>query len=379
MTLAAEDSTALMDGLVRQILRQFPELAEDEELLSLLREVPRERYADRYAVMGAPRFKSFDASPQQSKEVWSDAPLVLAYDNVGLPVSTISAPSIVLKFISLLDLQPGHHVTEIGSGCGWMAAMMARRVGTEGIVHGIEILPEVARAAAARQARIGPRNLVLHEGDFNDVLPGLPPQDRIVATAAFDRVPRVMLDALSPEGVLLLPVTMAHAVNASLMLNRSGQVMSQLPTLFVPASGVFSVAALLPDWRDATRLSHPGPRSETLSARIARLPDPGFGLRSFVAATEDTGFFTRRPDPATGKPTPGWAYGTTYPGGAVTITDRDGVLVQGSAEAASAELDRLIARWTAVLRPAPGDLSIRTGEPTADGTALSLTATVRTS
>ncbi|WP_095587410.1 protein-L-isoaspartate O-methyltransferase family protein [Actibacterium ureilyticum] len=368
-------TTGRLDALRAQVVRQYPDLAGRDDILALLDQVPRTLYADRYAVLGETAFKSFDGSARHMDEVLSDAPLVLSYDAVGLPASTISAPSIVLKFIALLDPQPGEQIVEVGSGCGWMAAMIARRVGPDGHVTGIEILPEVARAASARAARIGPANLTLLAGDFNDALPGLPPQDRIVATAAFDRVPLAMLRALKPDGVLLLPVTIAHAVNAALLMDRTGHVIAQLPSLFVPATGAFGVSALLPDWSAATGLAHPGTRSAELSARFDRLGDRAFGLRSFVAATEPQGFLSRRPDPKTGKSAPGWAFGTTYSQGALTITDRDGVFVHGSPDRATEELDRLVARWVAVLRPAPTDLHIRPGPPTADGNALSLVAT----
>ncbi len=69
-------------------------------------------------------------------------------------LSTISQPSFVLRMLDMLQLRPGHRVFELGAGSGWNAALMGHLVGPEGQVFSLELIPEVARAAALVRAAI---------------------------------------------------------------------------------------------------------------------------------------------------------------------------------------------------------------------------------
>ena len=130
---------------------------------------PRHRFVHRFRLRGGPEarpednvLRDNDADPTAAlADIYSDA--VMAHvDAAGerLP-STNSQPSYVLWLLHLLDLQPGQRMLEIGSGSGWLAAVMARLVGKSGTVTGIEIIPELAAQSRIDLAALGLRNVTV--------------------------------------------------------------------------------------------------------------------------------------------------------------------------------------------------------------------------
>ncbi len=71
----------------------------------------------------------------------------LAYCDIALPIGydqTCSQPSMVAYMLYLLELKEGQNVLEIGSGCGYHAAVCLGAIGDSGILTTIEIIPELA-------------------------------------------------------------------------------------------------------------------------------------------------------------------------------------------------------------------------------------------
>ena len=133
---------------------------------------------------------------------WQDA----ALENRPLPIGhgqTISQPFIVALMTALLDPQPSHRVLEIGTGCGYQAAVLARL--SERVVS---IERHAALAATAREhlLALGIRNVELQVADGWLGWPGLAPYDRIVVTAAPTEVPQALLGQLAAPGRMVLPV-----------------------------------------------------------------------------------------------------------------------------------------------------------------------------
>jgi protein-L-isoaspartate(D-aspartate) O-methyltransferase len=135
-----------------------------------------------------------------------EANRALAYGDHPLPIGqgqTISQPFIVAFMTDLLDVQPGHRVLEVGTGCGYQAAVLAELADA---VETIEVVPELARRARATLLDLGYRNIVVHEGDGHAGLPDRAPFDRIIVTAAPAEVPEALLEQLAPNGRLVIPV-----------------------------------------------------------------------------------------------------------------------------------------------------------------------------
>ena len=130
----------------------------------------------------------------------------LAHGDHPLPIGhgqTISQPFIVAFMTDLLDLQPAHRVLEVGTGCGYQAAVLAELAGQ---VDTIEVVPELAAEARALLARLGYANVRVHVGDGRLGLEDLAPFDRIIVTAAPEQVPEALTRQLAPGGRLVIPV-----------------------------------------------------------------------------------------------------------------------------------------------------------------------------
>jgi protein-L-isoaspartate(D-aspartate) O-methyltransferase len=130
-----------------------------------------------------------------------------AYENTALPIlegQTISQPFIVALMTQALELHSRAKVLEIGTGCGYQAAVLSqlcRRVYT------IERHRALAREAIARLRDLGYDNVTTMIGDGTKGWPEQAPFDRIIATAAApDEVPQELFDQLADGGILVAPI-----------------------------------------------------------------------------------------------------------------------------------------------------------------------------
>ncbi len=140
----------------------------------------------------------------------------LAYNDEVIPIGydqTCSQPSMVAFMADALDLKPGMNVLEVGTGCGYHAAVTAELVGNEGKVYSIECIPELA-ALARRNLRdhFGPdyqRRVEILCRDGSIGLPEQAPFDAIYFTAGVELKhfePGLLAQQLNlPGGILLYP------------------------------------------------------------------------------------------------------------------------------------------------------------------------------
>jgi len=161
-----------------------------------------------------------------------------AYANHPLPIGhgqTISQPYIVALMTESLQVHPGDRILEIGTGCGYQAAILAA-LGTR--VFSVEIVAELADTARETLAEIGYGQVRQRVGDGNLGWPEHAPYDAIIVTAAPARTPAALLAQLRPEAPLLIPLG-SQATHQTLTLLRrdaAGEVTSELvaPVRFVP-------------------------------------------------------------------------------------------------------------------------------------------------
>ena len=130
-----------------------------------------------------------------------------AYDNRPQPIGhgqTISQPYIVAVMTDMAAPGPGDRVLEVGTGCGYQTAVLAELAAQ---VYSIEVVPELAGAAAERLRRLGYTNVETHTGDGAQGWAGQAPFDAIVVTAAaWHRIPPALIEQLAPGGRLVIPV-----------------------------------------------------------------------------------------------------------------------------------------------------------------------------
>lgn len=130
----------------------------------------------------------------------------LAYEDKAFPIDrdqTISQPYTVARMTELLQVEKRHKVLEIGTGSGYQAAILAALGARVYTVERQKLLYEQVRTLLPRIGFPGIRCF------FRDGFQGLPayaPFDRIIVTAAADRIPRALTDQLGPGGILVIPV-----------------------------------------------------------------------------------------------------------------------------------------------------------------------------
>ncbi|MEF8834366.1 MAG: protein-L-isoaspartate(D-aspartate) O-methyltransferase [Halofilum sp. (in: g-proteobacteria)] len=164
-----------------------------------------------------------------------------AYDNRPLPIGagqTISQPFIVALMTDLLDPEPDDRVLEVGTGCGYQAAVLSRLVAT---VYSIEYLSRLADEAADTLARLGYDNIELRTGNGRAGWAREAPFDGIIVTAGATDVPSTLVEQLAPGGHLVIPVGSGRLGQQLLRVTKSpdGHVERQsvLPVAFVPLQG----------------------------------------------------------------------------------------------------------------------------------------------
>ena len=185
----------------------------DEDVLSVMRDVPRHLFIDE----------------SLWPKAYSDGPLPIGHGQ------TISQPYIVAFMTELLRPDTHHMVLEIGAGSGYQAAVLAKLVHH---VYTIEIVPELGRNAKAALKRLGYDNISVRVGDGYKGWPEEEPFDRIIVTAAPEKVPEALIDQLKPGGRMVLPVGPRWWGQDLLVIekNERGKVVRKntIPVRFVP-------------------------------------------------------------------------------------------------------------------------------------------------
>jgi protein-L-isoaspartate(D-aspartate) O-methyltransferase len=161
-----------------------------------------------------------------------------AEDNAPLPIGhgqTISAYDVVGYMTAALGVGPGSKVLDVGTGCGYQAAVLAER-GCR--VFTVEIVPALAAAAAERLRALGYAGVRVRTGDGRLGWPEEAPFDGIVAAAAAETVPPALVEQLAPGARLVLPVGLPGEVQHLVIVerDRAGRVSRRetLPVRFVP-------------------------------------------------------------------------------------------------------------------------------------------------
>lgn len=196
------------------------------------RETGRSRLAPRVleAIRAVPR----DAfvPDELADRAWDDRPLPIGSGQ------TISQPFIVALMTDLLDPAPCDRVLEVGTGCGYQTAVLARLVQ---VVYTIEYLPELGRQAAETLSKIGDDNVHLRIGDGCRGWPEAAPFDGIIVTAAANEVPPALIAQLAPRGRMVIPVGHGRFGQDLVLITKGDdgttERRSVLPVAFVPLRG----------------------------------------------------------------------------------------------------------------------------------------------
>lgn len=180
-------------NMVEQQIRTWEVL--DQEVLDLLFEVKRE---------------DFVPAPYRG----------LAFADMEIPLGhgqAMMAPKVEARIVQELAIRKTERVLEIGTGSGYLAALLASRALE---VVSVEIFPEFSAAAQEKLRLAGISNAVLRVGDgarAQAAVVGAGGFDVIVLTGSTPVLPKAFLDALNPNGRLFAVVGDAPVMKALLM------------------------------------------------------------------------------------------------------------------------------------------------------------------
>lgn len=167
--------------VIRLIMELRREGITDTRVLSAIERVPRERFVP-------PTFED------------------RAYNNSALPIEdgqTISQPYVVAFMTEALDVGNRMKILEIGTGSGYQTAVLAKLCRR---IYTIERYQSLLRRAEARFKDLGLANITTRYGDGSKGWPEQAPFDRIIVTAAAVDVPPILVEQLTIDGLMVLPI-----------------------------------------------------------------------------------------------------------------------------------------------------------------------------
>ena len=197
----------------------------------------RERMVDRLREQGISDERVLSAMSSVPRHVFVEEALASrAYEDTALPIGfeqTISQPYVVARMIE--TLQAGRdlgRLLEVGTGCGYQAAVLAQVCKDVFSIERIAGLLERARSNL-RPLRLS--NLRLTHGDGYLGLPEAAPFDSIIVAAAAPKLPLALIEQLSPGGRMILPIGLVEQSLCLIDRTAAGYTETWLdPVRFVP-------------------------------------------------------------------------------------------------------------------------------------------------
>ncbi len=162
-----------------------------------------------------------------------------AYEDTSLPIGnrqTISQPSTHARYLEALQLTGEETVLEVGTGSGYLTALLSRLADH---VISIERIPDLAAAARTALEEAGYSNATVVVGDGTLGKRSLGPYHAILVSAVGPTVPKPLTEQLADGGRLVMPL-MREAEQELLRVTRRGRDMIEEtlgPAQFVPLFG----------------------------------------------------------------------------------------------------------------------------------------------
>ncbi len=251
------------EEIIKLANRFFPDDPITPETQTAFRDNPRHEFVRKYQQGD----ETFEITSENLDE---HLPTIYRNDVIGLfkdekhgVYSTISQPTLVLRMLDLLRLEPGHRVFELGAGSGWNAAMMGSIVGSEGKVYSKEIIPEIAKTAESAIADLGIENVRIIEGDAGEGYSPGAPYDRAVFTAGTYDLPGALHEQVREGGYLLVVIKVEGGGDQMFLLEKKKDHFESIHSMlcaFVPLTGKHALASADPmpldslsNWNDFSK------------------------------------------------------------------------------------------------------------------------------
>ncbi|MDR7146920.1 protein-L-isoaspartate(D-aspartate) O-methyltransferase [Rhizobium sp. BE258] len=197
------------EGFAALVLRLRAQGISDIDLLTAVEQTPRSRFV-----------------PAQFADE--------AYSTRTIPIecgSFLEGVDLAVRILHHLKVKPGQRVLEVGTGSGFMAAVMGRiaeRVLT------IDRYKTLVVNAQKRMDQLSLRNIIVRQADGSNGLQGEGTFDRILVTAAFASMPRVYTDQLVSGGSMIAPLMISDEECRMVRLTKTGSRFEREELFTVP-------------------------------------------------------------------------------------------------------------------------------------------------
>ena len=279
---AVRTSTTLRAALVDQLTGRGR--LDDPAWRYAFRSVPRELFVPYFFTpcRGRPGWGLVEADDEWRTGVYADDALVTQLNGddgaaqvarrdgavEGSPTSSSSAPGLMAAMLHALDVRDGMTVLEIGTGSGYNAALLSRRLGEDHVTT-VEVDPGLGkRARIALQAAGYHQTVVIGDGTVG--YPPKAPYDRVIATVALPTVPDAWRQQTRAGALILIPLSFAGHGGLMALLHRdtSGVVSGRFLTQYGGFMAVRSLTTLnspkiRPGLLDAARPTQVPPQALT--------------------------------------------------------------------------------------------------------------------
>lgn len=182
-------------NMIEQQIRTWDVL--DEQVLALLNQVPREQFV-----------------PETERS--------LAFADVSIPLANgqvMMQPKMEARMLQALSVKPTDTALEIGTGSGYVTALLAKLAKH---VYSVDIFADFTAAAQTKLERAGIRNVALETGNAAEGWPQHGPYDVIAVTGSCPQLPESYQHLLKPNGRLFVVVGEDPAMEA-LLFTRAGE------------------------------------------------------------------------------------------------------------------------------------------------------------
>ncbi|MBD8554619.1 protein-L-isoaspartate(D-aspartate) O-methyltransferase [Rhizobium sp. CFBP 8762] len=185
------------EGFAAMVLRLRAEGISNHDLLTAVEQTPRSAFVP----------------PQFAEDAYSQRLLPL---DCG---SFIEGLDFAVRLLHCLNIKPGQRILEVGTGSGFMAAVMGRLASR---VLTLERYKTLVSQSQKNLEKVGVRNVVVRHSDASAGLAGEGTFDRILVTTAFSSLPRMFSDHLVSGGTLILPIMVSDDECKMVRLTRTG-------------------------------------------------------------------------------------------------------------------------------------------------------------
>jgi protein-L-isoaspartate(D-aspartate) O-methyltransferase len=163
----------------------------------MIRNLKKQKFSENILEAFEKTDRSNFVPPEFKEKAYLDAPIPIGHGQ------TISQPYTIAFMLTLLDVKDNMRILEIGSGSGYVLALLSH-LNPNGKIFGIERIKWLAEESKARLKEY--KNIKVICGQGEKGLKEKGPFDRIIVSARTDELPQKLIQQLKMKGYLVTPV-----------------------------------------------------------------------------------------------------------------------------------------------------------------------------